>query len=345
MKDKILQVFIAATFIDLKDFRQVAMEAILRIGLIPVTFENLPSTTKNIQDAVKKMIEASDIVIFIVGHRYGATFGELKTSWTEFEFEYAKQLKKPILAFLTAEDIPLPVSKIDIQRNRIEYFRNRIESEYFVARFSSPSELGSSIVQGLTHLISRTISPVNEIEKKKKVREVRIIKLLLSSPGDVAEERARVSLAVFRYNQELVEEKGLFIKLIRWEDMAPQIGPRPQEVINKQIGKYHLFVGIMWNRFGNPTDIAASGTKEEFDSAVTLWKKFQKPWITFYFCERPVNFKTPEQLEQKQKVLSFRAELNDMGIVRTYVTPEEFEEKVYSDLIRITALPEFNNKM
>jgi hypothetical protein len=37
--------------------------------------------------------------------------------------------------------------------------------------------------------------------------------------------------------------------------MAPQIGPKAQAVINKQIGAYHLFCGIMWNRFGTPTEI------------------------------------------------------------------------------------------
>ncbi len=42
--------------------------------------------------------------------------------------------------------------------------------------------------------------------------------------------------AVFQFNQQEVEESGVFLKLVRWEDMAPQIGPGPQQVINNQIG-------------------------------------------------------------------------------------------------------------
>jgi hypothetical protein len=164
---------------------------------------------------------------------------------------------------------------------------------------------------------------------------------LLSSPGDVSEERDRVSKAVFRFNQQAVEENGLFIKLVRWEDMAPQIGPKAQVVINKQIGNYHMFCGIMWNRFGTPTEIAASGTKEEFDGAVSCWESDGCPWITFYFCDRPANFTTPEQLNQKASVLQFRTQLNDKGIVRAFVAANEFEDLVYEDLKRITRTPDF----
>jgi hypothetical protein len=89
--------------------------------------------------------------------------------------------------------------------------------------------------------------------------------------------------------------------------MAPQIGPKAQAVINAQIGIYDLFCGIMWNRFGTPTEIAASGTKEEFDGAVHCWKTDRRPWIIFYFCERPANFTTAEQLEQKKMLIEFRA--------------------------------------
>ncbi len=165
--------------------------------------------------------------------------------------------------------------------------------------------------------------------------------MLLSSPGDVPEERHRISQAVFRFNQAAVEDRNLFIKLIRWEEMAPQIGPGPQNVINSQMVDYHLFVGIMWNRFGTRTGVAASGTKEEFDAAVQHWKEHRRPWITFYFCDRPSNLTTVEQLDQKRLVLEFRETLSKMGVVRAYLSPDDFEDLVYRDLQRITNTPEF----
>jgi hypothetical protein len=117
--------------------------------------------------------------------------------------------------------------------------------------------------------------------------------------------------------------------------MAPQIGPRPQQVINDQIGEYDLFVGMMWNRFGTPTDVAASGTEEEFLGAVYSWRAVGRPWITFYFCGRPSNFTNEQQLEQKSRVLRFRTEMNTMGVVRQYNSVDEFENALFQDLLKI----------
>jgi len=172
-------------------------------------------------------------------------------------------------------------------------------------------------------------------------RKVVIIPTLLSSPSDVDLPRTRAEKAVFRFNQYAVENRGIFLKLVRWEDMAPQIGPAAQQVINKQITDYDIFCGIMWNRFGKPTEKGGSGTEEEFNAAVQSWKSEGKPWIIFYFCDRPATFSTMEQLKQKRKVLKFRDRLNDMGVVRTFVTVQEFEKLLYEDLNKITKQPDF----
>jgi hypothetical protein len=196
------------------------------------------------------------------------------------------------------------------------------------------------VARSLSHLLSRREFPQDKVEGTT-AKQVRIIRLLLSSPGDVATERDHFAKAVFRFNQDAVEDRGLFIKLIRWEDLAPQIGPGPQKVINEQLGKYHIFSGIMWNRFGTPTDVASSGTEEEFNAAVGCWTANRRPWICFNFCERPANFTTEEQLLQKQRVLRFRSELQTLGVVRTFLEPTDLESLAYRDLLRITALPEF----
>ena len=342
MHQKIQKVFLASTLKDLGDYRKAAVDAILQVGLLPISIERFGPTNIPAHEVVKKSIEESDIILFIIGHRYGTLVGERQKSWTELEYELAKKAGKPIIAFLAQEDIPWSPSKIDMYRDHIMAFRKEIQNQISISKFSTPSELASEIVKSLSLLISRMVFPLKDIEEKKKYNKFNMIRLLLSSPGDVTHERDQVSKAVFRYNQEMVEENGFFIKLVRWEDMAPQIGPGAQNVINKQIGKYHLFVGIMWNRFGTPTDIASSGTKEEFDIAIDAWEKSKRPWITFYFCERPINFTTNDQLEQKRKVLEFRSQLNDMGVVRSYIENEEFENMVYRDLIRITTLPEFS---
>lgn len=342
MAKEIPSIFISSTFEDLVEYRTAVRDAVLRAGAMPVLFEDQPASGGAIGDKIKELLDRSDAVLMLVGHRYGAVDSNTGKSWIEEEYEAARRRSKPLLVFLASEDAPWPPKFMDPDRTRIEEFRQRLASDLAVHFFSGPIDLRYRVLEALSQFVSALEHPPQaETKKTSQKKEVWIIRLLLSSPGDVADERDRVARAVFRFNQQAVEENGFFIKLVRWEDMAPQIGPKAQTVINKQIGDYHMFCGIMWNRFGTRTEIAASGTKEEFDTAVACWEDGGRPWITFYFCDRPANFTTPEQLNQKGSVLQFRAQLNDKGIVRAFLTANEFEDLVYEDLRRITKIPEF----
>jgi hypothetical protein len=329
------RIFISSTSSDLAEYREVLRNAVVRAGATPMVLEEEPASGRTVEERVQERLNESDAVVLLIGYRYGARVEE--------QYEAAKRLNKPMLAFLAAEDAPWPPMFVDTDRRKVEEFRRNVASDRVVSVFSSPHELALALTSSLARWV-RALEKGGADTEARHVggkHEIRIIRLLLSSPGDVAEEREGVARAVFRFNQDAVEEDGLFVKLVRWEDMAPQIGPKAQEVINKQIGRYHMFCGIMWNRFGTPTEIAASGTKEEFDGAVKCWEDSRRPWITFYFCDRAVNFTTPEQLDQKRKVLEFRTQLYDKGVVRAFVATQELEEKVYEDLKRIVKIPEF----
>ena len=342
MPRHIPRIFVSSTFEDLAVYRETVRDAILVAGALPVLIEQEPTAGLSLDEQLRSLLSESDAVLLLIGHRYGAVEPNTGRGWVEAEYEAAKRLKKPLLAFMAAEDAPWPPKFIDTDRTRIESFRQHVASEIVVQLFKDAHQLRSAVTEAVSRWVAAAEKTQDSSYKGQlNKREVKIVRLLLSSPGDVAEERERVARAVFRFNQDSVEELGLFVKLVRWEDMAPQIGPKAQAVINKQIGPYHMFAGIMWNRFGTPTEIAASGTKEEFDAAVECWETGGRPWITFYFCDRPANFTTPEQLDQKRRVLEFREHLNDKGVVRAFQTPQEFEDKVFDDLKRIVRVPDF----
>jgi hypothetical protein len=82
----------------------------------------------------------------------------------------------------------------------------------------------------------------------------RKIRIFLSSPGDVREERTCVKTVVEKLNQtgSLPDKKNLVLEVLDWNShVRPGMG-RPQEVILNQlpIEKWDLFVGIIWARFG-----------------------------------------------------------------------------------------------
>ena len=82
---------------------------------------------------------------------------------------------------------------------------------------------------------------------------VRKVRVFVASPGDVDAERNTLPTVVQELNTTIAPHKNCFLELVRWEThCTPEMG-RPQGVINAQIGRYDIFLGIMWKRFGSPT--------------------------------------------------------------------------------------------
>jgi hypothetical protein len=155
------------------------------------------------------------------------------------------------------------------------------------------------------------------------------IRLFLSSPGDVETERQRVHKEVAQINRMWGDVYGVTLEVLDWKThVTPDMG-RPQDVINRQINEYDIFVGVMWKRFGTPTGKAESGTEEEFNIACANWEKFGRPRILFYFSQALFYPKTSEEVMQLAKVMRFKEKLQQKGLIRDYQSPDEF-----GDLLR-----------
>ncbi|MCH7962539.1 MAG: nucleotide-binding protein [Bacteroidetes bacterium] len=167
------------------------------------------------------------------------------------------------------------------------------------------------------------------------------IKIFVASPGDVSSERDDLKKVVDEVNTTIASYKNCILELVRWEThCSPRMG-RPQGVINDQIGKYDIFVGIMWKRFGSPTGVAESGTEEEFRIAYRCWEENQDLPILFYFSQEPYNLISSEDVNQCGKVIDFRSELQSKGLVWEYRDAADFKDVVRPHLARtILELPE-----
>jgi hypothetical protein len=138
---------------------------------------------------------------------------------------------------------------------------------------------------------------------------VRVIRVFVSSPGDVQAERDVLRELVNSINRTDGRQRGFRLELFRWEDdVIPQIGPNPQQVVDAQTPPYDIYLGILKHRFGTPTGRHGSGTEKEFRDASKRWKQGGWPWILFYFCQDPID---PAHFNPNQyaKVHKFREDL------------------------------------
>ncbi len=136
-------------------------------------------------------------------------------------------------------------------------------------------------------------------------RNETVLQAFVASPGDVSNERDLLEEVIRELNITWRKSLGISIDLARWETHAlPGVGCDPQQVINDSIGDdYDIFIGIMWGRFGTPTNNHGSGTEEEFKRAFGRWKKDPNTVrIMFYFNNAGISLSAidPDQLKSIQ---------------------------------------------
>lgn len=101
---KKLQIFISSTYIDMKEERQAAVEAILKSGNIPAGMELFTSGNESQLQAIMRWIDDSDIYVLLLGGRYGSIEKSSELSYTEIEYDYAVSQKKPFFSIVIEEE-------------------------------------------------------------------------------------------------------------------------------------------------------------------------------------------------------------------------------------------------
>ena len=112
-----------------------------------------------------------------------------------------------------------------------------------------------------------------------------ILNVMIASPNDVSEERQLVRDAIYEWNAIHSKQFGVMLNPVGWEThVAPEMGGRPQEIINKRILEdSDILLGIFWTRLGTETGEYVSGTVEEISRHIASQKL-----TSIYICDRPI---------------------------------------------------------
>jgi hypothetical protein len=151
----------------------------------------------------------------------------------------------------------------------------------------------------------------------------RVYRILIASPSDVEEERDTAVSVIQEWNDLNSFIQKTVLLPLRWEThTAPELGTRPQEIINRSIvDECDLLVGIFWTRLGTPTGAADSGTLEEIERVVAAGKP-----ALLYFSKVGID---PDDIDAKQinKLRDFKKSILQKGLVDTYETRPAFRDK------------------
>lgn len=155
--------------------------------------------------------------------------------------------------------------------------------------------------------------------------------VLIASPSDVSAERQAIPEVIHSWNAVNSAHMGIVLLPVKWEThSAPQMGDRPQAIINKQIVKNcDILLGTFWTRIGTHTGVAESGTVEEIQEFMEAGKP-----VMLYFSSVPVVLESVD-LNQYQRLSDFKKQCLEKGLVENYSSIAELREKLEDHLTRL----------
>jgi hypothetical protein len=205
-----LRVYISSTFADLRVYRAAVTSVLRRFDFSTITLDEFGATDESPFDVAETALAQADIIIQLIAYRYGYVPLNGDKSITEWEYDKATSLKKPIFVFLLDEDNPWPVDQIELNNfDRLKAFKNRIKQERVVSFFTTPEDLAAKVAVAVSQYSRRVegipteppptviteepvkISLVNVMEELKAVRtEISILQQVMADTSHLAKERS-----------------------------------------------------------------------------------------------------------------------------------------------------------
>lgn len=251
--DKRYQVFVSSTYVDLIPERSEVMQALLELKCMPAGMELFPAANETQWNWIKTVIDESDYYIVIVAGRYGTISKETGQSYTEMEYRYAIDSKKPVIGFLHEDVSAIPAKFVDQNakvRKKLEAFREFVASR-LCKMYTSASDLGAKVSRSLTQLREQhpatgwvradAIPSIDRIEEILKLKEENerlkdhIYRLGLQEPETVNSLASGSEMFDVEYFVDRLEENpatGRFRKVDRhyeslrlsWDDIFANVG-------------------------------------------------------------------------------------------------------------------------
>jgi Domain of unknown function (DUF4062) len=154
MDGKIYKVFVSSTYDDLREERAVVQKALLQLDCLPVGMELFPAADDETWSFIKSQIDDADYYVVVVAGRYGSVAPD-GIGFTEKEYDYALERKKPAIGFVHGRPGSIPVEhseKSEERRSKLEAFLRKVKQRP-VRAFTNPHELALEVTTSFVKLI------------------------------------------------------------------------------------------------------------------------------------------------------------------------------------------------
>ncbi len=159
-----LMVFLCSTFSDLADEREAVLDAVRKLQLQHDSMEFFGARPDVPIETCLAEVRKSDILVVIVGHRYGSLVSGLSISFSEAEYEEGFRLRKPCLVYMLDENTPVLPRNIERDPEKIrllDRWKSVLQERHTVAYFKNGHDLAVRVAADL----GRTMQTIEEFGK------------------------------------------------------------------------------------------------------------------------------------------------------------------------------------
>lgn len=161
MDQRKYQIFVSSTYSDLAEARRGVTEAIQRLNHFPVGMEQFSADDDEQWQIIRETLEQTDYYICIIGHRYGSLSNDGR-SFTEKEWDYARELGIPIMSFIRERDAATTPQERESDPKQVEGldgFIGKVKAEKMVEFWRDAGDLNQKVITALVKAFSRKPRP------------------------------------------------------------------------------------------------------------------------------------------------------------------------------------------
>lgn len=149
INDRIIKVFISSTS-DMAQYRDIVKNEIVSCGMFPVDYRTWYQSEQHPCDVCCKRVMESDVILCLIGSRYGYEEPSIGISMTQMEFWTALMSGKKILAYIID---PLEESTEDeVYQNKQKEFIKELQTKRILKFFSDDRSLEKDTIRELSYL-------------------------------------------------------------------------------------------------------------------------------------------------------------------------------------------------
>jgi hypothetical protein len=155
-------VFVCGTYSDLSEERGAILDAIQRLQLQHDSMEFFGARPEQPIDTCLKEVRKSDILVLIVGRKYGSIVPGQGISYSEAEYKEARRLSLPCLVYIRDEKAPIAPELFESDPDKLrklEEWKAALNKKHTVYAFKNSGDLALQVTADLSREINKLGKP------------------------------------------------------------------------------------------------------------------------------------------------------------------------------------------